>query len=55
MSRLPPGGRYREADLDYTGGHRGARRLVFAESPLGVRAVWVTVDHYESFHEVPDP
>jgi hypothetical protein len=53
--RLPEGGRYREADLDYAGGHRGARRLVYAESPLGVRAVWVTVDHYTSFHPVPGP
>ena len=52
---LPAGGRYREADLDYAGGQRGARRLVFAESPLGVRAVWVTIDHYNSFHPVPEP
>jgi hypothetical protein len=54
-ARLPAGGRYREADLDYAGGHRGARRLVYAESPQGVRALWVTVDHYASFHPVPGP
>jgi ribonuclease T1 len=54
-ARLPAGGRYREADLDYAGGHRGARRLIFAESPEGVRVLWITVDHYASFHLVPGP
>ena len=53
--RLPAGGRYREADLDYAGGHRGAKRLVYAESLDGVRALWVTVDHYASFRAVPGP
>ena len=53
--RLPAGGRYREADLDYVGGHRGQCRLVYAESPLGVRAIWVTLDHYETFRRVPLP
>ena len=54
-ARLPAGGRYREADLDYAGGHRGAHRLIFAESPEGVRILWITVDHYASFHLVPGP
>lgn len=47
---LPAGGRsWRELDLDYHGGHRGARRMVFAND--GLR--YVTVDHYRTFVEVP--
>lgn len=44
-----PGRQYREADLDYACGARGAKRLVFSNDGLG----YVTVDHYKSFHEVP--
>ena len=44
-----PGRRFFEADLDYAGGTRGARRLVWSSD--GLR--WVTVDHYRSFREVP--
>lgn len=48
--RLPAGGRkWREADLDYKGGHRGAKRLLFANDGLRM----VTVDHYRTFVEVP--
>jgi hypothetical protein len=48
--RLPDGGRkWREADLDYKGGHRGAKRLLFSNDGLRL----VTVDHYRSFVEVP--
>ena len=49
--RLPdkPERIYREADLDYACGPRGAKRLVFSND--GLR--FVTVDHYRSFHEVP--
>jgi hypothetical protein len=49
--RLPekPGRQYREADLDYACGARGAKRLVY--SPDGLR--FVTVDHYRTFLEVP--
>jgi hypothetical protein len=43
-----PDSKWREADLDYRGGHRGAKRLVFSGD--GRRAV--TVDHYRTFHEV---
>lgn len=43
------GRRFFEADLDYRGGRRGARRLVWSTD--GLR--WVTMDHYRSFHEVP--
>lgn len=46
--RLPKG-RWREADLDYKGGHRGGKRLIFSDE--GKRHV--TVDHYRSFIEVP--
>jgi ribonuclease T1 len=49
--RLPAGGRrWREADLDYRGGHRGAKRLLYADD--GTRAV--TVDHYRSFVPIAD-
>jgi hypothetical protein len=47
--QLPAGLRYREADLDYRGGPRGAKRLIIGSD--GRR--WVTVDHYQSFHLVP--
>jgi len=44
-----PRGRWREADLDYRGGHRGSKRLIFSDD--GRR--FVTVDHYRQFAEVP--
>ncbi len=44
-----PAGKWREADLDYKGGHRGGKRLIFSRD--GER--FVTVDHYRSFVEVP--
>ncbi|PKN18100.1 MAG: ribonuclease [Deltaproteobacteria bacterium HGW-Deltaproteobacteria-6] len=44
-----PDHKWREADLDYKGGHRGGKRLVF--SPDGMR--FVTVNHYQTFTEVP--
>ena len=48
--QLPNGGRiWHEADLDYKGGHRGPKRLVYSTD--GLR--WVTVDHYQTFTEVP--
>jgi len=53
--RLPPRNRYVEADLDYAGGRRGAARLVFARETKGRWLMWVTVDHYRSFKEVPAP
>ncbi|HYB08235.1 MAG TPA: ribonuclease domain-containing protein [Alphaproteobacteria bacterium] len=55
--RLPPeyNGRYREADLDYAGGHRGAHRLVFVEGSRGDWLVWVTTDHYRHVYKVPSP
>ena len=48
--RLPDGNRiWREADLDYRGGCRGPKRIVYSND--GLRAV--TVDHYRTFTEVP--
>ncbi len=48
--KLPDGRRkWREADLDYRGGRRGPKRLVFSTEGLRV----VTVDHYQTFKEVP--
>ncbi len=49
LERRLPDRKWREADLDYQGGRRGGKRLVF--SPVGER--WVTVDHYQTFTEVP--
>ncbi len=40
---------WREADLDYHGGRRGSKRLVFSDD--GTRMV--TVDHYQTFTEAP--
>lgn len=39
---------YFEADIDYDGGHRGAKRLVFSDDGL----IFYTDDHYESFEEL---
>ena len=49
--RLPAasGRRWTEADLDFDCGRRNARRLVFSSDGL----IFVTVDHYETFREVP--
>ena len=48
--KLPDGGRsWREADLDYKGGKRGAKRLIYSDD--GRRMI--TVDHYSTFTEVP--
>lgn len=52
---LPQRNRYIEADLDYAGGRRGAARLVFVRGSKGRWLMWVTTDHYRSFHEVPGP
>ncbi len=44
-----PDNKWREADLDYKGGHRGSKRLIFSVD--GRR--FVTVDHYRTFSEIP--
>ncbi len=45
-------GRYVEADLDYAGRRRDARRLVFVEDGEGQWLIWITLDHYDSFLRV---
>ena len=40
---------WRETDLDYRGGRRGGKRLIYSDD--GMRMV--TVDHYQTFTEVP--
>ena len=47
--RLPKGS-WKEADLDYQGKKRNAKRLVFSKDG---QQRYVTVDHYETFHKVP--
>ena len=47
--RLPQNS-WKEADLDYRGNKRNAKRLVFSTNAL---QRYVTVDHYETFHQVP--
>lgn len=39
---------YYEADIEYEGGHRNAKRLVFSNDGL----YFYTEDHYESFDEI---
>lgn len=48
--RLPdsPGRSYYEADINYDGGYRGPKRLVFSDDGL----YFYTSDHYETFDEV---
>lgn len=55
--RLPAryDGRYLEADLDYDGGGRGPKRLVFVEGQPRSGLIWITTDHYRTFHQVPRP
>ncbi len=55
--RLPAqyNGQYLEADLDYHGGRRGAHRLIFVRNRPGSGLIWVTTDHYRTFHQVPRP
>lgn len=40
---------WREADLDYKGGKRGSKRIVYSDDGLRM----ITVDHYKTFKEVP--
>ncbi len=40
---------WREADLDYKGGHRGPKRIIYSDDGLKI----ITVDHYSTFKELP--
>ena len=42
---LPDGTAYRECDVNYAGGHRGAERIVYGEDG----SIWYTADHYQTF------
>jgi hypothetical protein len=46
---------YVEADLDYDGYKRGAKRLVFVSDKTGQGLIWITTDHYKRFHRIPKP
>jgi hypothetical protein len=49
--KLPNGNRkWREADLDYHGSRRGPKRIIFSRDGLRM----ITVDHYQTFREVPE-
>ena len=45
---LPTGKSYRECDIDYAGGRRGAKRIVFSDDGC----IYYTEDHYESFEQL---
>ena len=45
---LLPEGRYRECDVNYAGGYRGAERLIYGEDG----SIWYTNDHYRSFTQL---
>ena len=45
---LPEDRRWTECDIDYDGGFRGAKRLVFSGDGL----IYYTADHYNTFDEV---
>ena len=49
FERRLPQGQWQEADLDYRGKKRNAKRIVFSRD--GDR--YVTIDHYDSFKKVP--
>ena len=42
------GRKYFECDIDYDGGHRGARRIIYSNDGL----IYYTEDHYESFTQL---
>ncbi len=45
---LPKGKQYYECDIDYEGGHRNARRIVYSEDGY----IYYTEDHYETFEQL---
>ncbi|MBQ2264524.1 MAG: ribonuclease [Oscillospiraceae bacterium] len=45
---LLPEGNYRECDINYDGGYRGAERIIYGDDG----SVWYTDDHYESFTQL---
>ncbi len=45
---LLPEGEYRECDVNFDGGYRGAERIIFGEDG----SIYYTDDHYESFTQL---
>ena len=45
---LLPKGRYRECDVNYSGGYRGSERLIYGEDG----SIYYTADHYKSFTQL---
>ena len=45
---LPKGKQYYECDIDYEGGHRNAKRIVYSKDGY----IYYTEDHYESFEQL---
>ena len=48
LPETPEGRSWHECDINYTGGYRGAERLVYSEDGL----IFYTGDHYESFERL---
>lgn len=45
---LPTNTKYHECDIDYEGGYRNAKRLVYGDDG----SIYYTEDHYETFEEL---
>lgn len=45
---LPEGKKYYECDIDYQGGYRGDKRIVYSKDGY----IYYTEDHYESFEQL---
>lgn len=45
---LPEGHTYRECDIDFDGGYRGAKRIIFSDDGL----IFYTGDHYKTFEQL---
>ncbi|MBQ0059573.1 MAG: ribonuclease [Lachnospiraceae bacterium] len=43
-----PDGDYKECDIDYNGGHRGAKRIVYSDDGR----IYYTEDHYNTFEQL---
>jgi len=46
--KLLPEGNYHECDVNYSGGRRGAERIIYGDDG----SVWYTSDHYQSFEQL---
>ena len=48
LPETPEGRHWRECDINYHGGYRGAERLVYSDDGL----IFYTPDHYKSFEQL---